>query len=127
MAAIESIALNKSTLALKVGANETLTVEKTPQDGEGTITWESSDPTVATVDGGVVTAVKAGTATITASAGESITDTCEVTVSAVEPEPEPEPDPEPDPEPEEDPDLTFMDDGKIPMGILYVNTVKNIN
>jgi len=120
MAAIESIALNKSTLSLEVDATETLTVEKTPQDGEGTITWESSDPTVATVDDGVVTAVKAGTTTITASAGESITDTCEVTVTA-----KADPDPE-EPEETEEPDLTFMDDGKIPMGILYVDTEKSI-
>ena len=44
-----------------------------------TVTWTSSDPAVATVDGGKVTAVKAGTATITAKAGDK-TATCAVTV-----------------------------------------------
>jgi hypothetical protein len=43
--------------------------------------WTSSDTSVATVRAGVVTAVAAGTATITATAPNGQTDTCAVTVS----------------------------------------------
>jgi hypothetical protein len=50
-----------------------------------TVTWESSDTSVATVSSGTVTGVAAGTATITASVtvgGRTAKDTCEITVSA---------------------------------------------
>lgn len=50
-----------------------------------TVTWTSSDSTVATVSSGVVTGVGAGTATITASItvdGKTYTDTAAITVSA---------------------------------------------
>lgn len=48
-----------------------------------TVTWTSSDPAVATVDAnGKVTAVAAGSATITATTADGgFTDTCEVTVT----------------------------------------------
>ena len=45
----------------------TLTVVPTPEDANATVTWTSSDETVATVADGVVTAVSTGTATITAT------------------------------------------------------------
>ena len=45
------------------------------------VTWESDQPTYATVENGVVTGKAAGTANITAKAG-SQTATCAVTVSA---------------------------------------------
>ena len=45
------------------------------------IVWTSSDNAVATVENGVVTAVKAGTATITAACGSAKAE-CTVTVSA---------------------------------------------
>lgn len=49
--------------------------------GEGEIVWTSSDEGIATVANGVVTGVKAGTATITATVG-SAQATCAVTVTA---------------------------------------------
>lgn len=52
---------------LKVGAS--LTLVATPSDTEGTVTWTSSDETVATVADGKVTAKKAGEVTITAKYG----------------------------------------------------------
>lgn len=63
----------------------TATVKETTGDGEpaeipaGEITWKSSDESVATVSGGVVTAVGHGTATITASYDIGSV-SCEVTV-----------------------------------------------
>ena len=49
--------------------------------GSGVITWTSSDPDIVTVDRstGTLTGIKAGTATITATAA-GVSDTCEVTV-----------------------------------------------
>ncbi len=68
------------TKDLEVGKSANLTVTYTPTGAEADITWSSSDESVATVDqDGKVTAVKCGTATITAKAG-NLSDTCTVTV-----------------------------------------------
>ncbi|MDN3041026.1 Ig-like domain-containing protein [Enterococcus faecium] len=63
----ESVALNKTTLSLVVGANETLTATVLPVNATNkNVTWSSSDSTIATVDTkGKVVAVKAGTTKIT--------------------------------------------------------------
>ena len=79
--AVTGVTLDKETLALTVGGTETLTATVAPENATNkTVTWTSSDETVATVANGVVTAVKAGEAIITAKAGE-IEATCAVTVS----------------------------------------------
>ena len=78
---VESIKLNKTELSLVKGATETLTATVLPTTAtDKTVTWESSDTAVATVENGVVTAVAAGNATITAKAGDK-TATCAVTVT----------------------------------------------
>ena len=83
--AVSSIRLNKNTLALTVGGSDTLTATVLPDEATNkNVTWESSDPRVATVDeNGKVTAVKQGTATITVKSvsNDTVTDTCEVTVT----------------------------------------------
>ncbi|WP_325069366.1 Ig-like domain-containing protein [Enterococcus sp. E4-208] len=63
----ESVALNKTTLSLVVGANETLVATILPANATNkNETWSSSDSTIATVDTkGKVVAVKAGTTEIT--------------------------------------------------------------
>ncbi|MCM1462230.1 MAG: Ig-like domain-containing protein [Bacteroides sp.] len=78
---LTGITLDKTTANIVVGATTTLTATKAPADttDDTAITWTTSDATVATVAGGVVTGVKAGTATITATCGEK-TATCAVTV-----------------------------------------------
>ena len=73
---VESVTLDASTATLFVGDTETLEATVTPDTN---VTWTSSDETVATVTDGTVTAKKAGTATITAKAGDQ-TATCTVTV-----------------------------------------------
>ena len=65
-----------------------LTVNYTPADAntDTDITWESSDPTVATVSAtGLVTALKEGSTTITATTANSVSTTCTVTVTDVTP------------------------------------------
>lgn len=79
---VTEITLDETAKTLAVGESFTLTATVTPADADdATVTWESSDTEVATVTNGVVKAtnLKAGTATITARAGE-LTATCDITV-----------------------------------------------
>lgn len=64
----EQITLDSTEFALKEGATKTLVATVLPEDAsDKSVTWSSSDESVATVDqNGVVTAVGYGTATITA-------------------------------------------------------------
>ena len=81
---VASVSLNESNLSLYIGKTATLTATVTPENATNkAVTWESSDDTIATVDNnGKVTAVKEGTATITATAadGSGKSATCTVTV-----------------------------------------------
>lgn len=78
------VSLDKSTVAMLTTDDPvTVTAKTIPVDA--TVTWASSDSSVATVSAGKITAVGAGTATITASVGSGATGdsaTCTVTVSA---------------------------------------------
>jgi len=79
---VTGISLTTSALTLSSGNTSTLTANVTPSTATyKTVIWSSSDPGVASVNNGVVTAVSAGTAVITASTalGE-YTATCTVTV-----------------------------------------------
>ena len=78
--AATAIELDQTALNLEVGTSATLVATLTPAEATTAVVWTSSDETVATVNNGMVNAVKAGTATITATAGEGITATCEVAV-----------------------------------------------
>ena len=78
------ITLNKTSLTLVFGASETLEATVKPDNATDTnVTWSSSNTEVATVDGGVVTAKKVGSATITATDSAGHDTTCRVTVTAV--------------------------------------------
>ncbi len=74
-----TVSITESTASVWTG--ETVTLNATTTPGGTAITWESSDNTVATVQNGVVTTHKAGTATITATVNGGNFDTCEVTVT----------------------------------------------
>lgn len=79
---ITAVRLNKDTLALRKGKSETLKASYEPADatGDKTITWSSSNASVATVDqNGKVTALKDGTAQIKAAIGDKEA-VCELTV-----------------------------------------------
>lgn len=79
---VDGISLNKQELTLDVGAEETLTATVSPEEAtDKKVTWESDNEDVATVDkDGKVLALKAGTAHITAKAGD-YSATCTVTVN----------------------------------------------
>jgi|GEM_PF-3566976 len=77
--AATGITLDANTAEVKLGETKTLVATVTPADSTDTVTWETSDANVATVEGGIITPVSAGTATITAKVGE-FSATCTVTV-----------------------------------------------
>lgn len=81
---VVSVSLNKETLSLVEGKTETLVATVNPTNADNkNVTWDSNDKTVATVENGVVKAIKKGTATITVTTEDgSKTDTCVVTVVA---------------------------------------------
>jgi uncharacterized protein YjdB len=82
--AVSAITVTPTAITLKVGASETLVVTVSPENATNkTVTWTTSDASVATVADGVVTAVAEGTATITAKAGDK-TATVAVTVEGAE-------------------------------------------
>lgn len=79
---VQNVALSKSTLTLTEGDSETLTATVSPSNAtDKTVTWTVSPSRYATVSGGVVTALKEGSCTITATAGGKSA-TCAVTVEA---------------------------------------------
>lgn len=82
---VASVALDANALTLDVNETAYLHATVLPNDAtDPSVTWSSSDKAVATVVNGMVKGIAAGTATITAKAGEKIA-TCEVTVSDVIP------------------------------------------
>ena len=81
-AAVPATSFELSETEISLAEDETVTLTAAVAPSYALVTWTSSDEDVATVDAdGKVTAVCAGTATITAKAGK-LTATCEVTVTA---------------------------------------------
>ena len=80
---VTGVTLNKTSTSLYVGDTETLTATVAPDNAtDKTVTWTSSNPSVATVENGVVTAVAPGTAVITVTTEDGAkTATCTVTVT----------------------------------------------
>lgn len=82
---LESIVLDRTELSLEEGQSDTLEATLLPEDAlVKDLVWSSSDESVATVSGGKVTAVKPGTAVITASSAldPEVKAECTVTVTA---------------------------------------------
>jgi len=81
---VSAISISPETMTLTVGETGQITATVEPDNATNkNVTWESSDESVATVDGnGEVTAVAAGTATITVTsdADSSKKANCEVTI-----------------------------------------------
>lgn len=80
---LPGITLNKTSDSLTIGQTDNLIATTTPEND--TVTWSSSDSSIATVDSnGKVTAVKEGQTIITATTtdGSNISATCTVTVTS---------------------------------------------
>ena len=80
--AVESIELNQTEIELLKGDFVTLVATVKPDDAtDKTVSWLSSDSSIATAEEGKITAIKKGTATITAKSGEKSA-TCHVIVKS---------------------------------------------
>jgi|GEM_PF-1794338 len=79
---VTDVALNKSTLTLVEGTNETLIATINPDNANNqNVSWASSNEAVATVNGGLVTAIAEGETVITVTTEDGgKTATCAVTV-----------------------------------------------
>ncbi len=83
LVAIDSVTLDKTELTFTSATSQTLVATKSPVESEGVLVWESSNPSVATVDdNGIVTATGNGQCTITVTCG-SVYATCNVSVSGI--------------------------------------------
>lgn len=91
---VSSVSLDVYSLTLKEGKSYTLKATVTPEDADITdVTFSSSDTEVIAIEGAMITALKSGTAIVTAAAdgakkGETVSASCIVTVKASEVEPE---------------------------------------
>ena len=81
---VDDVKINQTFAVLTPGEKVTLTATIIPDDAvKQTLFWDSDAPSVATVDGsGLVTAVSAGTAKITAKTGNGKKAACDVTVTS---------------------------------------------
>ncbi|MBR2802581.1 MAG: Ig-like domain-containing protein [Erysipelotrichaceae bacterium] len=88
-ALVSSVKLSKTSLTLTIGKTATLTATVSPSNAsDKSVSWTSSNTSVATVDSnGRITAIGAGTATITVTAidGSGKKASCKVTVNASAP------------------------------------------
>ena len=82
--AVTGIMLDKTTASVQVGSTITLTATVKPDNATNkTVTWTSDNEPVATVEGGVVTGISEGTASIGAmTADGGFSAVCNVTVAA---------------------------------------------
>ena len=77
-----ALTLDSASLSMIIGDTHLLTGHFTPSNPtDMTLTWVSSNPSVAIVYGGKVTALASGTATITATTQNGHTATCSVNVA----------------------------------------------
>lgn len=78
-----SVWLSEYWVDLEVGETLTLTADVYPENATDTsVTWSSSDSSVATVSNGIVTAVGEGSCEITATTSNGVSESCTVDVSA---------------------------------------------
>lgn len=105
------LALDTSQLEVETGKSATINATITPANI--TITWKSSDKTVATVRNGIVKGVKEGTTVITATA-EDKTASCTVTVLNEGGSTKPEETQNPEPEETKEPELEKPEESEKP-------------
>jgi predicted nucleic acid-binding Zn ribbon protein len=77
----KSITLNKDSISVKAGESAKLMYTIDPDDTKDkTVTWESSNESIASVTDGTITGINEGDCTITVTTKNGKTDTCEITV-----------------------------------------------
>lgn len=82
---VTKISLNYTTLSLSEGDTSYLIATVSPMNATNRlVTWESSDSSIVTVKNGKVSAIKKGTATITAKSSNGKSVTCTVTVKDIQ-------------------------------------------
>ncbi len=81
---VTGVSLSDTILSVNVGSSELLSVTITPSNAtDSDVSWTTSDESVATVDGGTVAGIAAGTATITVTTEDGgYTASCSVTVAS---------------------------------------------
>lgn len=83
----ESVAITPANLIVYIGETGTLTATISPEDVEQKdLTWSTSDASVATVENGIVTALKVGTVNVTVTTANGKTAVCPVTVAPIYPQ-----------------------------------------
>ena len=80
--AVTGVSLDESSIVTYIGKSRTLTATIEPTDAtDKSVTWSSSNTSIATVTAGVISALSEGTATITVTTNDGgYTDDCIVTV-----------------------------------------------
>ena len=78
--AVSSVKLNYSSKTLEVDDTIQLSATVSPSNANQSVSWGSSNSAVVSVNNGKITAKKVGKATITATAGNGKSASCEVTV-----------------------------------------------
>ena len=77
---VSGISLDHTSLTLEIGQTATLKETISPEDAtDKTLTWSSSNTSIATISNGTITAITEGTAVITVTAGERSA-SCNITV-----------------------------------------------
>ena len=76
------VTLDKTALTFNSSESQTLTAAITPADCNDVVKWKTSDPSIVTVENGVVIPVRNGEATVTAVCG-GISASCPVTITGV--------------------------------------------
>lgn len=78
----QSIALSEESLSLEEGETQIINVEINPSDAEFTLTWTTSDNSVATVENGSLTGISAGECTVTATTDNGLSASASILVKA---------------------------------------------
>ncbi|TLX70323.1 Ig domain-containing protein [Labilibacter sediminis] len=77
---VTGISVDQETLSVEVESTATLVASLAPAGATGDVSWSSSDPSVASVNNGVIIGLKTGEATIAASHG-AFSASCVITVT----------------------------------------------
>ena len=85
-ASISGVSVNPEAVTVQVGKSATATATVSgASNASQQVTWTVADDTIATVENGVITGVKAGTTTVTVTSAADSTKTATVQVTVVEP------------------------------------------